>query len=71
MNFYSELESNRDDDDRKYAVRTATGDMYEFKMRSADFKFDSEANLIIFTTILNYRIAINCQQIESIKWDIL
>ena len=71
MSFYSKLECSKSEGDRHYTVKTTTGDLYEFRMSSADFKFDKEDYLIIFTTILNYRISLNCTQIESIKWDII
>lgn len=69
MSFYSKLEFNQDDMYRTYTIRTSSGNVYEFEKGTANLKIDSEDNMIIFTNKDNYRIALNCAQIESVKWD--
>lgn len=68
MSFYAKLEFTKDDMDRTYTIRTRSGNVYKFEKNTANLKIDSEDNMIIFTNKDNDRIALNCAQIESVKW---
>ncbi|MBR6099465.1 hypothetical protein IKP85_06935 [bacterium] len=69
MSYYSKISFNQSDLNRTYRVTAASGRIYEFDTQTANVIVDEEDKLLIFTTKDNYRIALNCSQIESLAYD--